>query len=156
MNLYTSLFYMFTISVIIGYFSMPIIISNKSYITWNLNKFYAALLMGWLMALAELFMHSEHLDSCSLIILIIILGSCSIYTIFLIKTQDYIGEKQFYKSMIEHHGMAISMSEQLMGKPEISDQAIKLAHSIIKSQKQEIELMKNLLTNESNNKKIKK
>ena len=150
MNLYTSLMYMFTISVIIGYFTMPIIISNKSYITWNLNKFYSALLMGWLMTLAELFMYREHTDSGTFNILTIILIGCSIYTIFLIKNQDYIKEKQFYKSMIEHHGMAIAMSEQLMGKPEISDQAIKLAHNIIKSQKQEIELMKNLLSSNKN------
>ncbi len=150
MDLYISLIYMFTISIIIGYFTMPIIITDKTYITWNLNKFYSTLLMGWLMTLAELFMHREHTDSSTFIFLTIILIGCSIYTIFLIRNQDYIGEKQFYKSMIEHHGMGVSMAEQLLGKPEISPQAIKLARNIIKSQKQEIELMKNLLSSNKN------
>jgi hypothetical protein len=146
MEVYNSIIYMFLVSFVIGYFTMSIMLYSKSDFTWNLNKFYSALLMGWLMALAELFMHMDMMKSVDFIIILILLTSCSIYTVYLIREQDYIDEKQFLKSMIEHHSMAITMSEKILGKPELSKETISLAHQIKKSQLKEIELMKNLLS----------
>ncbi len=147
MNIYKSVFVMFLFSVIIGYFTMSVIITNRNNITWNLNKFYSALLMGWFMGLVELFMNQEHTDTPSLIIMSIILLSGAIYTIMLIREQEYINSQQYLKSMIEHHEMAISMSHGIMSKPEIPNSVIKLAHGIIKNQNNEINHMKKLLEN---------
>ncbi len=147
MNVYYSVSYMFFISIIIGYWSMSFLINKKSDLTWNLNKFYSALIMGWTMGIAELIMHYPHPDIPSFIILFIILLTGLSYTVYLYMDQEYINESQFLRSMIEHHSMAITMSDKIMGKPSISKETTSLAYSIKKTQDKEIELMKKLLTN---------
>ena len=63
--------------------------------------------------------------------------------------QIKIDDKQFLKGMIEHHSMALLMSDEIKKKSNDND-VITLANNIIKSQNKEIELMKKML-NEKNN-----
>lgn len=146
MDVYYSVTYMFLISIIIGYWSMSFLINKTSDLTWNLNKFYTALIMSLAMAIAELFMHYAHTDTSSFIVLLVILLSALSYTIYLYMEQESINESQFLRSMIEHHSMAITMSDKILGKPSISKDTTSLAHNIKKTQDKEIELMKKLLT----------
>jgi hypothetical protein len=62
-------------------------------------------------------------------------------SIYLIRTQAFISEKQYLLGMIPHHSMAIHMSKQLVEKGSKEP----LVNSIIDSQSKEIEYMKNKL-----------
>jgi len=62
-------------------------------------------------------------------------------SIYLIRTQAFIGEKQYLLGMIPHHSMAVHMSKQLVKKGSKEP----LVKSIIESQSKEIEYMKKKL-----------
>lgn len=66
----------------------------------------------------------------------------SVILIFLIRNQTLINGEQFARGMIEHHQMAIVMSEQILKKPKEDPFIHRLAENIITTQKQEIEEMK--------------
>lgn len=148
MDIYYTVTYMFLISIIISYWSMSFLINKISDLTWNLNKFYTAMIIGWAIGIAELFIHYSYIDTSYFVVVLVILFSGLSYTIYLYMEQEYIYESQFLRSMIEHHSMAITMSEKIMGQPNVSRETINLAYNIKKIKDKQIELMKKLLTNE--------
>ena len=127
---------MFLINFIIGYFSMSIMISKN--FTNNLNKLYIALFMTLLMTIGESFM----MNSYNINLLIILL--LSFIFAYLIREQIFINDKQFLKSMIEHHQMAIVMSQKLKYKTK-NQQLLQLLNNIENTQEKEIKEMKNML-----------
>ncbi len=64
---------------------------------------------------------------------------------YMIRKQVFIGEREYIDSMIPHHSMAILMSNELKEKGEIKNKELKqLVNNIIRTQQEEINLMKSL------------
>ena len=133
--------YMILWSILIGYIFMTILISQNK--TFNLNKVYQALLMGSLMGLVMVFLMRHELSYSTKKKWTIFLLFSTLLLVFLIRKQVFVGERQFAKSMLEHHEMAVVMSDLILSKPNTKDPFIRnLAQSIIQSQEKEIQQMK--------------
>lgn len=130
---------MFFGSLLIHMYLMPLVMtSSVNHIQlFSLNKFYNATFMASSMVLLETLMHS----SVSVLILSLI-GMLIMY--IMVKSQLFINEKQYLKDMVEHHSMAILTSTKLLEK-EISIDVKKLASNILKTQEEEVSLMRKLL-----------
>jgi len=102
---------MFVVSVIIGYYTMPIILGfNSPNIRHHTNKVLSSLLMGFLMAIVELFMHSNMLSLPRIITYFSILWLCTVVLYYAIQRQWFVDERAFLHGMIEHHAMGIAMA----------------------------------------------
>ena len=110
----TALLLMIALMTIIGYILMTILI-NKN-ITNNLNKFYSALFMAIIMMMATI-ITTEKIEKNYEIL--IILGIFSAIGYKMIKEQIYINYRNYLLAMIEHHEMAIVMSEKILNKSNI-------------------------------------
>lgn len=133
------LYVMFIISVISGILSAMFIWSDKmSDFRLTLNDFYMAFLMtGWMFLLMGLY---YKMNNHIIIGILLILGS-----FLLIRKQSLINEKQFIKGMIVHHSMGVLMSKKLLEKNlNISQELKDLAVNIIKTQENEINILKKL------------
>ena len=158
-----AIWYILTISAVIGYMIMPTIFGfNSRYLTNNINKLYGSLLMAFYMGLSELFIYGEYTTHSQLLIwmLVLIIGIVICYyliieQIFITEkfiteksiteksiTEKSITEKQYLLSMIEHNELAIEMSNKLLEKNNISDEVKKLATGIINDQQIAIGYMK--------------
>lgn len=146
MNPYISVTIMIIASIIIGYYlTMTILLSKNK--TNNLNKVYQSLLMGFWMGLVEIFMFMvlmKRYDKYYVILTIFLLLGVIILT-YLVVTQTFINEKQYLLSMIEHHQMAVDMSDKLKANQEITPEVESLVDEIIKTQKDEIDQMYDFL-----------
>lgn len=133
---------MFFVSIPIGYFTMPTILGFSSDVRFHLNKVYGAILMGSYMALVELFMHgytTAYQGWAAGWFLLILAMSGVIYF------QLGIGETEFLRGMIEHHGMGIKMAERLLERNDVTSDTTILAKTIVDLQRKEIEQMDELL-----------
>ena len=149
-NDYISLTIMIVVSIIITYFLTMTIILRRNF-TYNNNKLYQSILMGaWMgvamilpmIALAEP-ANRKMLAQTFMPILIVLILTIVIFS-WMIRQQIGIGEKQYILSMIEHHQMAIEMSNLV--DPKVRDPRLrKLVDEIITAQNQEIDLMYTLL-----------
>lgn len=132
-------------SIFISYYLTMTIILRRNF-TDNRNKVYQSLLMGLWMGLIELLMVGFLMkiwNSVYTMILILLIIGIIILTI-LIRTQIGIDQKEFLLSMIEHHQMAVDMS-QLVKPKTTNPELLNLVNSIITSQQDEINQMRNLL-----------
>ena len=137
---------MFVGSFLIQYFLMPpIMVSNSLYITNNLGKIYMASIMAFFMLFLEVMMH-DHQYKVFSINLYTILGIGLLSFIYLYRNQIQITDKQYLEGMIEHHSMGIFTSEEIVNKTNNYNVA-KLAKNIIQTQKDEINIMRELLSN---------
>lgn len=100
-------------------------------IRMHLNDVYMVLLMICWMYL---------FDSNSNILLI---GMITTTILLCIRNQYMIDDAEYLNGMIPHHSMAILMSKRILDKTS-NCKIRKLANEIIKSQENEIELMKNI------------
>lgn len=136
---------MFIGSFIIQYFLMPPIMVNKyMYVTNNVAKAYMAIIMALSMVFLEIMMHdhSYHVFSMYWYISLLVLIALFVY---LYRKQIAVNDKQYLEGMIEHHSMALLMSEEILKKTDSYDIA-KLAKNITQTQSDEIKVMKKLLT----------
>lgn len=116
--------------------------SNHFYIT--INKVYMTILMvaamGIVNGLVMPMMYSTKILRYS------ILGSSILITgllIWIIRTQTFVDDKSFLRSMIPHHSSAILMCDQ----SNISDEEIKeLCDEIVQTQREEIQIMQIMLS----------
>ena len=127
------------------------VIMNNVMLTWrngiynHMNKAYMALLMGSLMGVIHYVImiwngHRSRSAWQGLVLWSII----SIVFIILIRRQTFVDDKQFLKGMIEHHDMALQMSDQI--KKRTNDVQIRnFANQIIRTQQGEINWMKRKL-----------
>lgn len=135
---------MFIGSFIIQYFLMPpIMVSKNMYITNNLGKAYMSAIMAIAMVIFEIMMRDHQYRVLSLN-LYMFLGSFLALFIFLYRTQMAIKDKQYLEGMIEHHSMAVFMSEQILKKSD-NYEVTKLAKNIINQQNEELRVMQDLL-----------
>jgi hypothetical protein len=135
---------MFIFSFLIQYFAMPpLMVNSFENITNNIGKVYLSIIMGLSMVFAEVFMHDMQYGITSVTKYGIIIGMIILF-IYLYRIQVAIKDKEFLKGMIEHHSMAIFMSDEILKKTDDYHIA-KLAKNIIQTQKDELREMKQLL-----------
>ena len=139
---------MFLVMVIIGLTLNPmnILAYNIKDLYFSYTLFYGALLMAsnmiWSHELVNFFVYGYSHFNNKLFIIGIILSLT--IGIFLLRNQFIIDDKQWLKRMISHHSTALTTSQNILNKsqnPNIKE----LASSIIKTQKEEIKLMKSML-----------
>ena len=113
----------------------------------SLTLFYGGLLMASNMMWAHEIIHYLAMGHFNTRIFLIGL-TLSILTVFLLKEQLFVGDKQWLKRMIPHHSTAITTTTKLLennnnfkGNPKLYH----LAKGIVYNQKLEIQFMKSLL-----------
>jgi len=144
MKITHSMLFMFIGSFIVQYFIMPPIMVNKiAYITNNIGKGYLASIMGLFMVLIEVMMHDHQYHVLSVNWYAILFALLALFT-YLYRKQIAINDKQYLEGMIEHHSMAVFMSDEILKKTDNYDIA-KLAKNIIQTQNDELRFMTNLL-----------
>ena len=144
MKLLHTLTIMFIFSFLIQYFAMPpLMVNSLSDITNNIGKAYLAVIMGLFMVLIEVGMHDMQYGSFSTTKYGIIIAFLSLF-IYLYRKQIAIKDEEYVKGMIEHHSMAIFMSEEILQKTD-NYHIAKLAKNIIQKQNDEIREMKELV-----------
>ena len=144
MKVTMSMLTMFIGSFIVQYFLMPPIMVNKmTYITNNVGKAYLATIMALFMVLIEVMMHDHQYHILSLNWYVIIFALLALFG-YLYRNQIAINDKQYLEGMIEHHSMAIFMSEEILKKTDNYDVS-KLAKNIIQTQNDEIQFMNSVL-----------
>jgi len=138
---------MFIVNFILSYIIMSnIMINSTANINNNLNKIYMAIFMASLMGISELGLMSDHmmLNSNDKNFYMIMMIGLAVVSAYFIRKQILINDKQFLLSMIEHHSSALLMAGEISEKTNDPD-IKKLADNIVKSQTDEINLMKNLV-----------
>jgi Ca2+/Na+ antiporter len=144
MKITMSMLTMFIGSFIVQYFLMPPIMVNKmTYITNNIGKAYLATIMALFMVLIEVMMHDHQYHTLSLNWYAILFALIALFT-YLYRKQIAINDKQYLEAMIEHHSMAVFMSDEILKKSDNYDVA-KLAKNIIQTQNDELQFMTDLL-----------
>ncbi len=140
---YAKFLLMEAISFVIMYVVMFLNIDKLDHIYLSTTRLYMALLMVSPMAWVMLLFMSKMYENKKMNIVVII-ASISIFVISFtfLRTQTPISDVQYMKAMIPHHSSAILTSQEANIKdPEVK----KLAEQIIKTQKEEIALMKKLI-----------
>lgn len=119
------------------------------HVWWSQTRFWMALFMGAAMAVIMLGfmlgMYSDKKRNAA-----IFAGSAIVFAaaLFLVRSQETVGDVAWMKAMIPHHSIAILTSE----RARISDPRVrKLADEIIQSQRQEIAEMEALIADLGNN-----
>lgn len=125
------------------YFIMFSMVDRLENVIPNLNNFYMTLLMVVAMLRIEILIMRKMYQNITYNYLIIgISVALGIFAWFGIRNQMNINNKEFVRGMIPHHAAAILMSE----KANLSDpELIELQKNILKTQAQEIELMRRKL-----------
>ena len=144
MRITHSMIIMFIGSFIIQYFIMPpIMVSKFAYITNNIGKAYLAIIMALSMVIIEIMMHDHQYHVLSVNWYAILFALLAIFT-YLYRKQIAIDDKQYLEGMIEHHSMALFMSEEILKKTD-NYYVARLAKNIIQTQNDEIQLMNRIL-----------
>jgi uncharacterized protein (DUF305 family) len=137
---YRRLFLMSLLAFAVMYVLMYAMVDRLANVYTSLNQVYMALLMTGAMVLVELaLMTSMYPDRRSNLIATAASLAFLLVAWFGIRKQTAIGDRQFLRSMIPHHGGAILMCQQAaLTDPEL----IALCQRIVQGQQGEIEQMK--------------
>ena len=140
---YTRFLIMIGMHFIAMYIFMYAMVNAFSNVFNNVNQFYMAAPMTSSMVLIELPLMMAMYKSKKLNVVIVAAGLLVLVgSWFAIRQQAAVGDRQFLRSMIPHHGGAILMCRQA----SIQDQEIKeLCKNIIASQQSEIDQMKRIM-----------
>lgn len=130
-------------SFIVMFFVMYSMIANFSHFYFSTNKFYMTFLMISPMAVIMLAFMVKMYKNKKINTWIIILSGVIFLVFYLfIRSQTFIDDEAYMKSMIPHHSAAILVSENAdLEDPEVRE----LAEQIIQTQKEEIAVMKEIL-----------
>jgi uncharacterized protein (DUF305 family) len=121
----------------------PLMVNSLSDITNNIGKAYLAVIMGLSMVLIEIGMHDMQYSVFSTTKYGIIFALLAMF-VYLYRNQVAIKDEEYVKGMIEHHSMAVFMSDEILKKTD-NYHIAKLAKNIIQQQKDELKQMKELL-----------
>jgi len=137
---------MFIIMIVVGMLFNPmnILAYRIDDLYVSLTLFYGGLLMASNMMWAHELVHYFSMGQFNkMVFLIGIVLSISI-SIFLLRKQLYVDDKQWLKRMISHHSTALTTSRKIH---DITDsmKVKHLANDIINTQEKEINLMKSML-----------
>jgi hypothetical protein len=140
---YRRLLFMAILSFISMYVLMYMMVDRMQNVLPNVNQFYMAGMMTAPMIIIELLlMRAMYPDKRKNGV--ILAGSAVLGVMFMgeLRTQTFVDDTQFMKSMIPHHAGAILMCEEArLEDPELRE----LCLSIIESQQQEIDFMRTKL-----------
>ncbi|MFT4565056.1 MAG: hypothetical protein ACJA1A_002633 [Saprospiraceae bacterium] len=140
---YGKFFAMLAVSFFVMYGVMFLNVDKFDHVYTSLTRTYMTVLMIAPMALLKIaFMWSMYKDKKKNYA--IVTGAVLVFfgTLFLLRTQEPIGDAQWMEAMIPHHSSAIMTSSQAdFTDPEVQ----KLADDIIKAQVKEIAEMKAML-----------
>lgn len=140
---------MFTVMVIIGMLFNPMnMLAYKfEHLYLSTTLFYGGLLMASNMIWAHEIVHyltmghfSEKVFTIGIL--------CSLISIFLLRSQIFVNDKNWLKRMIPHHSTALTTTTQLLNKPKYlksNPQLYRLAKDIVYNQEREILFMKAML-----------
>ena len=145
-NHYARLGIMSALSFVAMYFLMYAMVDVLDNVVMNFNQVYMAGLMAAPMILIELVLMSGMYKNKRLNA--VIAGAAVLAAIvffMLIRRQTAIGDRQFLRSMIPHHGGAILMCQQASLSDARIKQLCEAPEGIIASQRKEIEQMKAML-----------
>lgn len=133
-NHYISMFFIMILSGLLS--TMNVWADKLDDIRYSLNDVYMILLMtGWMFLFMGLLNQELYIIIIGLLLVVI--------NIWCIRTQFLITESQYKLGMIPHHSMAVHMSKKLLEKDISTNDTIKLlAKNIIKSQENEIDILK--------------
>ena len=110
----------------------------------SVTLFYGGLLMASNMMWAHEIIHYLSMGHFNKYVFIIGILLSIIVTIFLLRNQFQIGDKQWLRRMISHHSTALTTTHLIKNKT--SDIKLKkLSNEIIETQEREIDLMKSML-----------
>lgn len=131
------------ISFVIMYAIMFLNANSISHVYLSATRLYMTLLMVSSMAVLMLVMMKHMYKNKKLNSIIMISGIVVfIVSLFFLRSQTFVGDRQYMKAMIPHHSSAIMTSEHAaITDPELR----KLADDIIKAQEKEIAQMKAIL-----------
>ena len=143
-KMYKKLGLMILVSFAAMYILMYSMVDSFSDSVPNINQFYMAGLMTMPMLILELLIMGGMYMNKKLNTILIAVGFIGLVGFFFcIRQQAGVGDRQFLKSMIPHHGAAILMVEKAsLTDPEVK----KLGEGIIAAQQAEILQMKAKLT----------
>jgi hypothetical protein len=135
-------FAMIATSTFIMFFLMYQLIYSLDHAMFSINRFLASLVMGCVMTLVMLsFMWSMYKGNLIKIVILAVAAVAFVSLLFLNRSQAFVTDASFMKSMIPHHSIAINNAR----KAAIRDPRVrKLADTIIEAQVLEIAEM-NLL-----------
>lgn len=129
---------MFTSMFLINTFMPLIMINTPSHFYFSLNNFYGSLIMASSMILSMGF-----IMKLSMIIILVNIAIL-IISVVALRNQWYVNDTYFLRDMIPHHSMALLTSSAILERS--NDSKIKeLASGILKTQVNEINIMKQLL-----------
>lgn len=133
-----TLIVMIVISIISGLLStMNLWVDSFGDMRSHLNDSYMIILMtAWMVVFDSLYNARAYYFALFSLIVVV-------FTVYMIRKQLFIDDKQFLSGMIPHHSMAIHMAKRIKEKSKNLN-IIQLANNIIHSQTKEIELMKEL------------
>tara|TARA_B100001094_G_C18089227_1_gene749489 strand:+ start:845 stop:1249 length:405 start_codon:yes stop_codon:yes gene_type:complete len=110
----------------------------------SLTLFYGGLLMASNMIWSHEIIHYLNMGHFNIYLFFIGISLSIFISIFLLRNQFLISDKQWLKRMISHHSTALTTSHNIKNKTK-NPIVNKLANDIIDVQEKEIILMKNLL-----------
>ena len=143
MNSYLKFGIMILTSTFLMYWLMFLNVFQFEHVTYSETRIYMALIMGSVMAIVMmLFMWPMYKNKK--VNSIILAGSAVVFalSLWLVRSQVLIEDEGWIKAMIPHHSIAILTSE----RADISDPEVReLADTIIKTQREEIAKMKELI-----------
>jgi hypothetical protein len=127
---------------------MNILAYDFNHLYPSLTLFYGGLLMASNMIWAHELVHFFYAGTFNIIVFCTGVLLSIFISIFLLRSQLFVDDKQWIKRMISHHSTAITTTKKLLKKNKNIKQNSKLytlAKTIIDNQKQEIRIMKSLL-----------
>lgn len=143
MNKYLKFGVMIATSTFLMYWLMFLNVFQFEHVTYSETRIYMALIMGSVMAIVMmLFMWPMYKNKKANSA--ILAGSALVFalSLWLVRSQVLIEDTGWMKAMIPHHSIAILTSE----RADISDPRVReLADEIIKTQREEIAKMKELI-----------
>ena len=137
---------MFVVMVIVGVLFNPMNILayrfNDLYL--SLTLFYGGLLMASNMVWAHEVVHYFSMGHFNILVFSVGVILSVLISLYLLRDQFMVNDKEWLKRMISHHSTAITTSEKIYNRT--NNRSIKkLARDIIDTQEREITLMKSLL-----------
>lgn len=143
-NMYTKFLLMLGCSFVAMYITMYLNTYDINHVYFSLTRFYMTCLgVSTMAVIMWFFMRGMYTDKKKNIA--IIAGSFLLFVsaLFLVRTQKpIVGDKLWMEAMIPHHSIAILTSE----RANLTDTEVKkLSEDIIKTQKEEIQKMKDML-----------
>lgn len=134
---------MFLASFVLMFLSTYVMIDILDHFYLNLNKFFMALFMTGLMGIVNPLLMADMYKSSKFRIGVLVTSiSVSVLSLAILRTQTFVGNESFLRAMIPHHSSAILMCEEAnIDDPEIKE----LCDKIVQTQKEEIEIMKEML-----------